>query len=289
MSQLKIALDIANYIKNENVRGKDRIPTSAVLFKKLAQKYSISEEDVKKYITQLKDTHYIFSFFIVHPEPNLYVEALEGFVFAEVSIVNEFRHAAEAKLIQVYESNYYKKKTGFQILKELQSSAKEFNNTALGNVLNEAMALEEFYRAIASNGFEYTDSWRKEKILKLYKEHSSEESNEEQFQQLSRKNDSSLVNSRWTKLTGQFSIEFIVRIHFRKYEFDVVKKLIMQGKITKLKDLTFVRNSLKELETKLDQDIVLKYHLEAIIDLRRLAQAKINILRKSETTIEAKG
>ena len=47
-----------------------------------------------------------------------------------------------------------------------------------------------------------------------------------------------------------------------------------------LDDLIYIRNILKDLEKQLDRDTILKYHLDKIIELRRITQAKINTLRK---------
>ncbi|HMV43633.1 MAG TPA: hypothetical protein PKD50_13915, partial [Leptospiraceae bacterium] len=87
-------------------------------------------------------------------------------------------------------------------------------------------------------------------------------------------------NSKWAKAVNQFSIRFLIRIHFRKYEFDVVKRLVLTSKISMLDDLIYIRNTLKDLEKQLDKDTILKYHLDKIIELRRITQAKINNLRK---------
>ncbi len=87
-------------------------------------------------------------------------------------------------------------------------------------------------------------------------------------------------NSKWSKAVNQFSIRFLIRIHFRKYEFDVVKKLVQTSKISMLDDLVYIRDLLKDLERQLDKDTILKYHLDKIVELRRITQAKINVLRK---------
>lgn len=290
MPQLKIALDIANMIKEENVRGKDRIPTSENFFRKAAQALNISEEDVVEYIKQLEETHYIFTINLVHADPSLFVQEVNGYIYAEQSILNELKHVSDTKLIQKYEATYYKKKSSFQIIRELKGREKEYNNTDLGRILNETIAIEELSKQISSNGFEYTDSRKKEKLFKLYRERHTddfdEESEEKQYQEYSNKKKKDSSNSRWNKLTSQFSIEFLVRIHFRKYEFDIVRKLILTGKITKLNDFIFIRNILKKMESKIEYDTILKYHLEQMVELRRLAQAKINIIRKSEVLEE---
>ncbi|MEM7181315.1 MAG: hypothetical protein AAF518_10405 [Spirochaetota bacterium] len=286
MPQLKIALEIANMIKDENIRGKEKIPTSEAFFRKAAQALSISEEEIGQYLKQLEETHYIFVINVVHADASLFVQEVKAYIFAEQSILNELKHYSESSLIQKYEATFYKRKSSFQIIRELKGREKEYNNTDLGRSLNEAIAIEDLSKMISTNGFEYTDSRKKEKLFKLYRERHNddfdEESEEQQYQEFNKKKKDN-TNSKWTKLTGQFSVEFLVRIHFRKYEFDIVKKLIMTGKITRLNDFVFIRNTLKSMEAKVEYDTILKYHLEQMIELRRIAQAKINIIRKSET------
>jgi hypothetical protein len=150
--------------------------------------------------------------------------------------------------------------------------------------------IDEYIRLIATNAFEYTDSWRKEKLYKQFREDepnydidSDDENQSTQTTQERRYMDPG--NSKWSKAVNQFSIRFLIRIHFRKYEFDVVKKLVQTSKISMLDDLLYIRNFLKELETQLDRDTILKYHLDKIIDLRRITQAKINALRKLQQSV----
>jgi hypothetical protein len=91
-----------------------------------------------------------------------------------------------------------------------------------------------------------------------------------------------LINSKWGRAVHQFSVQFLIRIHFRKYEFDVVRKLLMTGKITELEDFVYIRNTVKELEKMNNGDPILKYHSDKLLELRRIAQAKINIFRKNQ-------
>jgi hypothetical protein len=91
-----------------------------------------------------------------------------------------------------------------------------------------------------------------------------------------------LVNSKWGRAVHQFSVQFLIRIHFRKYEFDIVRKLLMTGKVTELEDFVYIRNTVKELEKMNNGDPILKYHSDKLLELRRIAQAKINIYRKNQ-------
>ena len=286
VSNIKILQDIANQIKEENARGRERIPTSESLIKRMMTLHSKSAEDIKFYLEQLKDLHYIFIINIVAPDQALFVQAVDSYVYADQNILNELKHYTEQRLTQVYENTYYKRKSGFQIIRELLPKVKEFNNTQLGRCMNEAIMLDEYIRLIATNAFEYTDSWRKEKLYKLYRDEESsyeteyEDENSSGYQSTSERRYMDPGNSKWSKAVNQFSIRFLIRIHFRKYEFDVVKKLVQTSKISMLDDLVYIRDLLKDLERQLDKDTILKYHLDKIVELRRITQAKINVLRK---------
>ncbi|HMW07554.1 MAG TPA: hypothetical protein PK079_13840 [Leptospiraceae bacterium] len=286
VSNVKILQDIANQIKEENLRGRERIPTSETFIKRMMTLHSKSAEDIKFFLEQLKELHYIFVITVVASDPTLFVQGVDAYVYAELSILNELKHYTEQRLTQVYESTYYKRKSGFQIIRELLPKIKEFNNTQLGRNLNEAIMLDEYSRLITTSPFEYTDSWRKEKLYKLYREEEPNyeveyevEGNSPYPQSTDRRVQDS-GNSKWAKAVNQFSIRFLIRIHFRKYEFDVVKRLVLTSKISMLDDLIYIRNTLKDLEKQLDKDTILKYHLDKIIELRRITQAKINNLRK---------
>ena len=286
VSNIKILQDIANQIKEENARGRERIPTSESLIKRMMTLHSKSAEDIKFYLEQLKDLHYIFIINIVASDPALFVQGVDSYVYADQNILNELKHYTEQRLTQIYENTYYKRKSGFQIIRELLPKVKEFNNTQLGRCMNEAIMLDEYIRLIATNAFEYTDSWRKEKLYKLYRDEESsyeteyEDENSSGYQSTSERRYMDPGNSKWSKAVNQFSIRFLIRIHFRKYEFDVVKKLVQTSKISMLDDLVYIRDLLKELERQLDKDTILKYHLDKIVELRRITQAKINVLRK---------
>lgn len=295
---LKVALEIANIIREENLRGKERIPTSETLIRKLMQNYSTDADSIFQLLNKLQEAHYIFIFQVVQADPSLFVQAIDAYVYADQSVINELKFYCENKLAQTYESTFYKKKSAINIVRELISKLKEYNNTPLGRALNEYRMVEEFGRIMASSPFDYTDSWRKEKLIKLLKEGydfrdfeieiASPTKEETPTVNTSFKNENfsfqkqPVQGSKWQKAVAQFSVKFLLRIHFRKYEFDVVRKLIMTGKITELEDFIFIRDSIKKIETQVDKDPILKYHVDKLRDLRRLAQAKINIIRKNQ-------
>lgn len=300
-ANIKVALDIANQIRDDNLRGKDKVPTSENFIKKMVQTHDKGPDDINLFLQRLEESHYIFIFNVVNADPSLFVQEVKAFIYADPAVISELKHHVENKLSQIYESTFYKKKSGMHVLREFGSKLKEYNNTTLGRALNELMMIEEYSRLIAANAFNYTDSWRKEKLFKLFREDDgSDKDFEIEIEPTLSKESIPLVTAsraeplvpqnkpqpsgKWMKAVNNFSVKFLLRIHFRKYEFDVVRKLIITGKITEIEDFYFIRDYLKEMETMKDKDPILKYHIGRMVELRRLAQAKINIIRKSKTS-----
>jgi hypothetical protein len=286
--KVKSALELAELIKEENSNGRDRIPNSETHMKNWCAHFAQTEQQIREVLLKLRDAHYIFIINIVSPDPNLYLPGTDSYVFADLGILNELKRFSENRLEKAYEATFYKKKSPFQITRELFPKIKEFNNTPLGKALNETVMLEEFSRVMQNSAFEYDDSWRLPKIKEIYEEtlENITEAMEQEalparaVDQVSQKKEAlDNPNSLWAKLSSTFSVEFLLRIHFRKYEFEVVKKLIQTGKIRMEPDLKYIRDTLQMMEGRIDQDPILKRHLNEMIELRRLAQAKLNILR----------
>jgi len=283
---IKTILELAEQIKIENTKSKDRIPSSDTFVRRMSAYFSRTDDEIRKFLNDLKDCHYIFLVNIVQGDANLYVKSVDAYVYAEPSILADLKRFADKKLETVYEGTFYKRKSAFQIVRELFTKVKEYNNTPLGRAINEAVMTEEYHRLITSNPYEFTDAWRKERLFKMYKEEEDDESKDKNspraVDQIKKNNTDVNPNSRWGKAINQFSIEFLVRIHFRKYEFDVIKKLVVSGKINREEDLKYVRDTLKLMETRLDQDTALKRYLNEMIELRRLAQGKLNLLKATQ-------
>jgi len=85
-------------------------------------------------------------------------------------------------------------------------------------------------------------------------------------------------SGKWGDAVDQFGVQFLLRIHFRKYEFDKVIQLIKMRRIALEKDLRYIRDVMRTLETRMKDDIQLQGHRQRIKDLRRLAQVKLNLI-----------
>ncbi|MCE9499483.1 MAG: hypothetical protein K8R21_03125 [Leptospira sp.] len=289
---IKTLFDLAEQVKLENTKGKEKIPTSDVFLRKMTIHFSRTEEEIKKFIVSLREAHYIFVINIVMPDPNLFVNSLDAYVYAEPGILTELKRFADGRIEQIYEGTFYKRKSAFQIVRELFPKIREYNNTPIGKAINEVVMLEEYNRLLASNPYEYSEVWKKERLYSIYQESDDEmipvnptdEGPVRAVDQVRDANANSSTNSKWGKTTSQFSVEFLVRIHFRKYEFETIRKLILTGRITKEHDLIYIRDTLKKMEGRTNIDHILKHYMNQMVELRRLAQAKLNIIRKPGVT-----
>ncbi|MDZ4727787.1 MAG: hypothetical protein SH817_16635 [Leptospira sp.] len=287
---IKVALELAESIKKENTESKDKIPGSDTFVRVWSSHFSRSEDEIRKLLLALRDSHYIFIISIVAPDPNLFVYGEEVYVTTEIAIINDLKREAEQNLERLYESSNYKRKSSFQISRELFPKIKEYNNTPLGRAINIVVMLEEYSRILTSTGFEYTDQWKRNKLQEIY---SSEDGAIEEmaattntFSDTKRAADQikevvkEKIDPSWSKATQNFSVEFLLRVHFRKYEFDVIRKLIQTGKIKDEKELKYVRDTIMLMETRTNEDRILKRYQEDMIELRRYTQAKLNMLRQ---------
>nr|WP_246836443.1 hypothetical protein [Leptospira levettii] len=280
-------------IRKENLESREKIPTSDTHLRVWSSQLARTEEDIRKLLTSLRDSHYIFIVSIVSPDPNLFVYGEDAYVFAEPFILNELKKHSEESLEKLYEASNYKRKSAFQITRELFPKIKEFNNTPLGRSINLSVMLEEFQRMLTAQSYEYTDQWRRNKLQEIYKDEvlvAEELANSANFRetdptkraidQLKDQAPKEKIDSNWVKAKENFSTEFLLRVHFRKYEFDIVKKLIQSGKLKEEKDIKYVRDTIQLMESRMEQDNLLKRYANEMIELRRYAQAKLNMIRQ---------
>lgn len=83
-------------------------------------------------------------------------------------------------------------------------------------------------------------------------------------------------SGNWGKAVDKFGVQFLLRIHFRKYEFDKVRHLLKTRKIAREEDVRFIRDTLRLMEGRTHIDPQLNYHLAKMADLRRMAQLRLN-------------
>lgn len=304
---LEIALELSEEIKKINLQEDNRIPSSDTFLKEMMAFFSREANQIRESLELLRQARYIFIIKIVLPEPAKNSrdqdQGVDAYVFADLKIVNDLKGYAEKKLEKAYEATYYKRKSPFQITRELFPKIKEHNNTPLGRFINISVMLEEYQRVLTSAPNEYDDNRRRNLLSELLEKAgtpvavardipdyeisplggSGIPGSQTGFKRAAdavSANDAGFnPKSPWSRLTSKFSVEFLVRIHLRKYEFDTVRKLILSGKLASFEDLKFVRDSIQKMESHMHLDGLLQNYTNDMTELRRLAQKKMNVLK----------
>lgn len=288
---LDTLLRIRDRIKeiNNNIYD-EAIPTSDIIFRKYLNDLVYSEDMASYYLKLLAESNFIFVVQIVKPDTILRIPGIDGYVVAELDIIEKLLAVYNQRLITIYEAEKRKLDGVETIIRELMPKVKELNNTPLGTVLNICIMLEQFTRIIHERPDHFQDAYRISKLKQFIPEEDEfkepEEEQEkiqqvqerrravdtEEYQQLSKMN----LTGNWAKAVEQFGVQFLIRVHLRKYEFDVLKKLLLQKRIAREEDLIFLRDSLRKMEERSLFNPELKKYLNEIKELKRIVQIKIN-------------
>ena len=287
---LDTLLRIRDRIKeiNNNIYD-EAIPTSDIIFRKYLNDLVYSEDMARYYLKLLAESNFIFMIQIVKPDTILRIPGIDGYVVAELDIIEKLLAVYNQRLITIYEAEKRKLAGVETIIRELMPKVKELNNTSLGKVLNICIMLEQFTRIINERPDHFQDAYRISKLKQFIPEEDEfkepEEEHEkiqqvqerrravdtEEYQQLSKMN----LTGNWAKAVEQFGVQFLIRVHLRKYEFDVLKKLLLQKRIAREEDLIFLRDSLRKMEERSLFNPELKKYLNEIKELKRIVQIKI--------------
>jgi hypothetical protein len=288
---LDTLLRIRDRIKeiNNNIYD-EAIPTSDIIFRKYLNDLVYSEDMASYYLKLLAESNFIFMIQIVKPDTILRIPGIDGYVVAELDIIEKLLAVYNQRLVTIYEAEKRKLAGVETIIRELMPKVKELNNTPLGTVLNICIMLEQFTRIIHERPDHFQDAYRISKLKQFIPEEDEfkepEEEHEkiqqveerrravdtEEYQQLSKMN----LTGNWAKAVEQFGVQFLIRVHLRKYEFDVLKKLLLQKRIAREEDLIFLRDSLRKMEERSLFNPELKKYLNEIKELKRIVQIKIN-------------
>jgi len=288
---LDTLLRIRDRIKeiNNNIYD-EAIPASDIIFRKHLNDLVYSEDMARYYLKLLAESNFIFMIQIVKPDTILRIPGIDGYVVAELDIIEKLLAVYNQRLITIYEAEKRKLAGVETIIRELMPKVKELNNTPLGTVLNICIMLEQFTRIIHERPDHFQDAYRISKLKQFIPEEDEfkepEEEHEkiqqvqerrravdtEEYQQLSKMN----LTGNWAKAVEQFGVQFLIRVHLRKYEFDVLKKLLLQKRIAREEDLIFLRDSLRKMEERSLFNPELKKYLNEIKELKRIVQIKIN-------------
>ena len=87
-------------------------------------------------------------------------------------------------------------------------------------------------------------------------------------------------SGQWGKAVDRYGVQFLLRIHFRKYEFEKVRWLLRTGKVAREEDVRFIRDTIRTMEGRVNVDLKLGRFLKDMADIRRIAQMKLNSIHQ---------
>ena len=286
------AIELAEMIKKENQKKNDNIPDTDSFIKMACSFLSENERRVYTLIELLRDSHYIFIINLVHPDPGARNQqtGVDAYVYADTKILHMLKEQSESRLEKIYEGTYYKKAGASTVIRELFPKIKTLNNTAVGRAINETVMLEEFLRIINSSPLEYEDSWRNAKLAGLLGEEEEEDEDLEEIdlgdhiEEDDTHPNLPVINpqSPFGKLSGRFSIEMLVRVHFNKFEFETIRRLVGSTRIRTAKQYRYIIQKCYEFEKEAKTDFLKEKHVDKVVELRRFVQAKLNILKEKQ-------
>ncbi len=292
---IEILLKITERIKERNLKiYEDPIPTSDLLYKEIVYDLVSSPDLANYYIKLLNEANYLFTIHLVKPDPALRIPGIDGYVVSEKPILESLLGEYKKKLEHIYEIEKRKKTGAEVIIRELMPKVKEYNNTSIGKILNICIMIDQFLRVIEEKPDNFTEE-KKMYLLRLLLPEETQtqhtqienESNSivipeikekkravdtEEYKELSKMN----LQGNWGKAVEKFGVEFLIRIHLRKHEYEILKKLILQKRIAKEQDLYFLKDCLRKMEENYYLDKEIRKHINEIKELKRLVQLKIN-------------
>lgn len=286
----EVALQIASEIRKVNLREDQRIPTSDTFIKELMSLFSREPDELRNILETLRTAKIIFIIKIVLPDDKtsrMNDPGVDAYAYADLKILNDLKYYSEKKLERLYEATYYKKKSPSTITRELFPKIRELNNTPMGRMVNIAVMLEEYIRMMNNNPNEFQEEFRTQAIEDLLLSTGDTSKTPDRQTPLSNSFGPNLSqratdrmeiptninpNSPWGRMVSKFSIDFLLRVHLRKCEFETIRKLITSGKVTSEENLRLIRDSLLKMEKNVNVDKVLASYLDEMTELRRLTQ-----------------
>lgn len=92
-------------------------------------------------------------------------------------------------------------------------------------------------------------------------------------------------SGHWGQAVDQYGVQFLLRIHFRKYEFEKVRWLLRTGKVAREEDVRFIRDTIRTMEGRVGTDMKLGRFLKDMADIRRIAQMKLNSIHQAKKNL----
>ena len=293
-------INLVERINNYQVqKSNDPIPTIEEIYNIIAYASFDNIDEVKQAVALLVKSGYLFRVQTLDSNKKL----ADGFVVSSPGALMTVSSFISKELERQYSTSMKVAKNADNIV---LSSEEEFldNNPRVLRYIQTYQQIKEYAAKVASGDYRYSKAGCLNSLSRLLdgeesidlsaeksltKGFGSEEAEKEKsVKQHSRAVDVidqaqySQVRERlaWSDATRIFDPQFLMRIHFRKYEFKMVFRLVYEGKVKEKKDLDYIEATLTKIEGNVERDPKLKDHLKEIQELKKLVSEQISKLRK---------
>ena len=292
-------INLVERINNYQVqKSNDPIPTVEEIYNIIAYASFDNIDEVKQAVALLVKSGYLFEIQTLDSHKKL----ADGFVVSSPGALMAVSNVIAKKLERQYSLSMKVAKSADNIILDQEDFLDK--NPMAFRYIKTYQRIKEYADKVASGDYRYSKAGCLNSLSRLLDgeesiDLSAEESlakgpdSEEAVEEKSAKQHSRAVDvidqeqySRvrerlaWSDATRIFDPQFLMRIHFRKYEFKMVFRLVYEGKVKEKKDLDYIEATLTKIEGNVERDPKLKDHLKEIQELKKLVSEQISKLRK---------
>lgn len=295
-----VIIEIFNAIVKGNMKeNRDAIPHSDIFSKEITTRIGIDDLMFENIIILLRDAHKIFVFEISKEDKNRNVTHVQGYVDADMTTIRRLKLVFQDLLVGLYEEEYGRKTMAGQAIAELFPKINTIANTPLGYIANKAIMLDEYERLLEKKFNDYTEDTKEllledlinerkdlfqKDITKVNEQLKAKEEEKKQAKKAPRnKNQRRAVDSHEaasfddnkkdlpvSKLISIYGIDFFLRVHLRRYEFDLIKSTVEQGHLRRPDELKKLKTFLTKIKQNASNDPGIDEHMSELYSLDRV-------------------
>ncbi len=283
-------------IKSYNTSEHDpSVPMSDQFMKDFSSAEGYSESETRTGLMILNEAHKVFVIAISKENKQTGSKKIDGYVIADEPVISSLRSIYQRRLTELYNKE---KGTHYgypQIQKEILSRMNALVNTPVGRVANIAIMLNEYQNLITKHPEEFTYEWCEAKLDEYLKHVPIVDESEPEEQggdassrdgvtgtatravdspefEVYSKDDKTLSPQKMLTIYGA---DFFFRVKLRKYEFKLLKDMIVEGQIKRKTDMSMLRGMIKTIKGNFDRDPKLNDYFEDIYHLDRELSKKL--------------
>ncbi len=296
--------EIVRILRREN-QEQLRIPTSQDIYTTLLKGVCRDEDQAVEMLSILVQARFLFA-------PNLELRApgdtsesigKKGYLVAEMPVLGLLLNEYSTRLEKLYETEFYVRKNSSAIVRELGLFMDKLKNNPLGELYCVVVMLQQYRYAITVSFAKFREEYRQETLNGILYAREMEVAHDDEMEEAPAAHRRAVDTEEykqiramdtkdvWDQAVAKFGVRFLLRIHFRKYEFRMVSGLIRRGKIHEPEDLRWITETMAMMLDNLSRDPELKSHTAAMHGLLGQVQDSMRLTAVTEalpSAIEAR-